>query len=52
MFWDIQDHFITAQKLMQNEVASNFFATNAPDPKLIFWGVSERFVIAPMSIQN
>jgi hypothetical protein len=45
MFWGVSDHFVTAQKSMQNwpnwwhyrtsslnKVASEFFATNAPDP--------------------
>jgi hypothetical protein len=45
MFWGISDRFVTAEKLMQNwptwchygtsslnKVASEFFATNAPDP--------------------
>jgi hypothetical protein len=45
MFWGISDHFVTAQKSMQNwpnwwhyltsslnKVASEFFATDAPDP--------------------
>jgi hypothetical protein len=45
MFWGISDHFVTARKSMQNwpnwchyrtssinKVASEFFATNAPDP--------------------
>jgi hypothetical protein len=45
MFWGISDRFVTARKLMQNwpnwcyyrtcslnKVASEFFATNVPDP--------------------
>jgi hypothetical protein len=53
MFWRVSDRFVTARKSIKNwpnmghlrtsslyEVASEFFATNAPvlDPKLMFWG--------------
>jgi hypothetical protein len=70
MFWCVSNHFGTAQKLMQNlpnwchyrtsslnKVASEFFATNAPDqllldPKLMFCGVSDHFDTARKSMQN
>jgi hypothetical protein len=70
IFRGVSDRFVTAQKSMQNRsywyhyrtssqnnVASEFFATNAPDPlhlsqNLCFRGISDRFVIARKLMQN
>jgi hypothetical protein len=70
MFRGISDRFVTAPKSMQNRpnwypyrtsslnnVVSEFFATNTPDPLHLsqnssFRGVSDRFITAPKSMQN
>jgi hypothetical protein len=70
IFRGASDRFVTAQKSMQNRpnwyeyrtsslknVASEFFATNAPDPLHLsqnssFGGISDRFVTARKSMQN
>jgi hypothetical protein len=70
MFRGVSDRFVTAQKSMQNRanwyhyrtsslnnVASEFFATKAPDPLHLsqnscFRGISDRFVTARKLMQN